>query len=331
MTRKAVLIIKHGFSETCDHNVSPVVSLGDVFRCTCLLEDFRGCRVTWITSPPSHDLLRGNHLIDRLILADSSGQLPPEVAGDFYHVIINLEKQRDWCEFSLSVSGERRYGFKNWACDGRESFYPDSAAALSTALQRDDFRPIQETLFKTIGGEWIGQHYILGYQPNITPIYDVGLNHHIGPKWPNKVWPKQHWQELYERLSETYAVCWQQSLNSVRHYIEWLATCRLIVTCDSLGLHLGIGLKRKMVGLFGPTPPEQIYMYGCGIKLTPICDRNCIPCFEPRCIQESCCMEHITVDMVLEAIRTLISVPEQVTPSVMAEHIPPEPAVIMAT
>ena len=43
--KKAVLIIKHGFSETCDHKISPIVSYGDVFRCTCLLESFKDCQV----------------------------------------------------------------------------------------------------------------------------------------------------------------------------------------------------------------------------------------------------------------------------------------------
>ena len=60
MVHKSVLIIKHGFSETCDHNVSPIVSYGDVFRCTCLLEAFRDCQVTWISSPVVRDLLEEN-------------------------------------------------------------------------------------------------------------------------------------------------------------------------------------------------------------------------------------------------------------------------------
>ena len=103
-----------------------------------------------------------------------------------------------------------------------------------------------------------------------------------------------------------YAVCWQQSLNSIQHYIDWLASCRLIITCDSLGLHLALGLKKKIVALFGPTPPEQVYMYGYGIKLTPTCEQQCVPCFAPQCNASEFCMENITVESALDAIEMLL-------------------------
>lgn len=306
MDRKSVLIIKHGYSETCDHSISPVVSYGDVFRCSCLLEDFKDCHVSWITAKAAADLLEGNHLVDQLILADSPDQLPAGKIQKHYSVVINLEKQKDWCEFANDLDADVRYGFKKWHSNGSDAFYPDSEVALSTALDRDGYRPLQETLFKTVGREWNGERYTFGYRPNVAEIYDIGLNNHVGPKWPTKAWPKSYWQELHEALSSRYAVCWQQSLGSIRHYIEWLASCRLIVTCDSLGLHLGLGLKKKIVALFGPTPPEQVYMYGCGMKLTPLCERSCVPCFQSRCDFERNCMEYITVDMVLEAVNMLV-------------------------
>jgi len=331
MVRKSVLIIKHGFSETCDHNVSPIVSYGDVFRCTCLLEDFRDSQVTWITSPVAKDLLVENHLIDRLLLADSPDELPPEFANEHYDIIINLEKQKDWCKFSITLSGNKRYGFKDWAQEDQECFYPESAAALSSALQRERYLPLQETLFKTVDRKWYGQRYVLGHQPNIIPIYDVGLNHYVGPKWPNKLWPRRHWDALYEQLSHKYAVSWQQSLNSVRHYIDWLSSCRLIITCDSLGLHLGLGLRKKIVALFGPTPPEQVYMYGCGVKLTPVCDRDCIPCFQPDCTNGRLCMEHITVEMVVEAVESLLGSRQPDRPDEIYSVPAAEPVFTMTT
>ena len=306
MAKKTVLIIKHGYSETCDKSVSPVVSYGDVFRCTCLLEDFRGYHLTWITAAAAEDLLVNNHLIDLLILADSPEQLDRGQILPYYDIVINLEKQRDWCRFAAELSAETHYGFKDWAATGNDCFYPPSAEALSSALHGQGYQTLQQTLFQTVGREWTGQQYVLGYQPKVIPIYDIGLNHHVGPKWPNKAWPNHLWQELYEGLSQRYAVCWQQSLNSIRHYTDWLASCRLIITTDSLGLHLGLGLRKKIVALFGPTAAQQVYMYGLGIKLTPTCDRACIPCFNPTCNYDQSCMEHITVEMVLEAVEMLV-------------------------
>ena len=319
------MIIKHGFSETCDHTVSSIVSFGDVFRCTCLLEDLKGWHVTWITAVAAEDLLMQNHLIDELILADSPHELPAGRIKKNYHTVINLEKQKDWCQFAGSISAVDHYGFKDWAASGDECYYPKSAQALSKALDRNGFQKLQETLFRSVGRQWTGQKYVLGYQPKITPIYDIGLNNHVGPKWPNKVWPDYYWKKLNYELSKKYAVCWQQSLGSIRHYIDWLASCRLIVSCDSLGMHLCLGMKKKVVALFGPTPPQQVYMYGNGIKLTPNCDRACIPCFQSRCEMENCCMEHISVEMVIDAVNDLLKPQKQAGKSLMDQSEKPQP------
>lgn len=308
MNRKSVLIIKHGFSETCDSGISPIVSYGDVFRCTCLLEDFKDCHVTWISAPQAGDLLTGNHLIDSLILADNPTDVPTDALQPHYQTIINLEKRQDWCDFAAASSADLHYGFKDSTGDRIDNygFFPASAQALA-AYQNTSEHPIQRALFRMCGREWAGQRYVLGYQPRITQIYDIGLNHHVGPKWPTKTWPQHHWQTLHDELSKNYAISWQQSLNSIQHYIDWLASCRLVITCDSLGLHLSLALKKKIVALFGPTPPEQVYMYGCGVKLTPTCQRPCIPCFESTCDKPDPCMEHLTVDMVVEAVDLLFA------------------------
>ena len=306
MSKATILIIKHGFSETCDHSVSPIVSYGDVFRCTCLLELYKGYHVSWITAYAARDLLTENHLIDRLILADSPEDLGADTILDHYDTVINLEKQKDWCEFAAGLSVNKRYGFKDWTSSGDECFYPESARALSAGLGLDGYWPMQQTLFQTAGREWTGQRYVLGYQPKVMPIYDIGLNYHIGPKWPTKAWAKSNWQELYERLSDNYTVCWQQSLNSIRHYIDWIVSCRLLVTCDSLGLHLALGLNRKVVALFGPTASEPVYMYGNGVKVTPACERKCMPCYRSSCAYEQSCMEFISVSMIAETIEAIM-------------------------
>ncbi len=313
MPKMSVLIIKHGYSEICENNLSPVVSYGDVFRCTALLEEFRGEYVTWITARKALDLLEGNHLIDQLILADTPDEIPPGFVLDRYDTVINLEKNRDWCDFAANLNADRKYGFRDWQAEGEDCFYPASAQALSRALNGDHYRTLQEMLFQTVGRQWNGQRYVLGYQPKVVDIYDVGLNHHVGSKWPNKLWPERHWQQLHDRLArQHYALCWQQSLNSIRHYIDWLASCRLIITCDSLGLHLALALRKKIVALFGPTSPEQIHMYGLGVKLTPAAERACIPCYQTQCQSDDRCMEHITVDMVADAVDMLMDRKEPV-------------------
>ena len=310
MAKKSVLIIKHGFSETCDQDVSPVVSYGDVFRCTCLLEDFKGWYVTWITSQAAAGLLAENHLIDEWVPADQPEDLPAGALRPHYDWIINLEKHHAWCSFAAGVSADERYGFKDWNADGQDCFYPASASALSGALGRKGYWPLQQTLFETIGRQWHGQRYVLGYKPRVTEIYDIGLNHHVGVKWPVKAWPRAKWVALHAELERRgHALSWQQSLHSVRHYIDWLAACRTIVTNDSLGLHLALALGKRVVALFGPTAAEQVHLYGQGIKLVAACDRSCIPCFQPQCRYTRNCMDYISLDMVLDAVGMMAGEP----------------------
>lgn len=319
--RPSVLIIKHGYSEVCDHNISSTISYGDVFRCTCLLDFYRDYHVTWISAHAAEDLLVGNCLIDQLILADSPAELPDDKIFDHYDTIVNLEKQRDWCEFTQAKAARQKYGFRNWAASGDDAYYPESAAALSEGLSHDKYIPLQQTLFKCIDQEWAGERYSLGYQPHVKEIYDIGLNCHVGSKWPIKNWSQKNWQKLHQELeARNYAVCWQQSLDSLKHYIEWLSSCRLIITCDSLGLHLAIALQKKIVSLFGPTSADQLYLYGLGVKLTPEAEHKCMPCFMPKCQKGRSCMEDIRVETVLDSVEMLLNrQPATITERLLSE------------
>jgi len=310
MVRKTVLIIKHGYSDSCDSSFEPMVDCAELLRCTCLLEDFRGWHVTWITAPGGLELLWGNHLIDELYFAEIPGELPGERMQGHYDVVINLEKREDWCEFALKMSADERYGFKNSSETGLGCLFEASARTMKHSIEGEEgdtelHRPYQEKLFGMIGREWKGQRYVLSYAPRVIQIYDIGLNHRSNSDGPARQWPQEYWQELYRQLSKRYAVSWQPQVNKIRSYADWLASCGLIITGDDLGLHLGLALQRKVVAMFGPTVPEEVYMYGQGIKLTPMSERPCHACQQEQCDWGGSCMENIPVDMVVEAVEML--------------------------
>src|SRR3989338_3916876 len=71
---------------------------------------------------------------------------------------------------------------------------------------------------------------------------------------------------------------------------------------DSLGLHLGLALKKKVVALFGPTPHREIHLYGLGSFLTPKTGLKCLPCLKPRCDKKRQCVERISPQTVAEKI-----------------------------
>ena len=94
-------------------------------------------------------------------------------------------------------------------------------------------------------------------------------------------------------------------MKDIHPYIDWLNKSKLIITNDSLGLHLAIALKKKILGLFGPTHPREIYFYGRGKAILPEERDECMPCFAPQCKKYSeSCMSKISPEMVADKIKS---------------------------
>jgi len=304
-----ILIIKTGYSETFDKEISNSCSLGDVLRTTVILHSFKNpsYKITWLMDKRAYPLLESNPYIHRILF------YPPARAGllkEEFDIIINLEKVPEICAFADSIKAKDRLGFgydKN-----KKSYkpYPGAEIAVSICenetLKRKNTKSWQQMLIELIGKKWERQTYILGYKPNSLVQYDVGLNWQVGKKWPTKAWPKRNWEKLAFLLEkEGYKVSWQQGLNNLYDYMNWINSCKLLVTSDSLCVHLGLALNKKLVVLYGPTHADETYLYGQGIKSLPEVDYKCIPCFASACFQKKSCMEFIIPEKVLDAVKNL--------------------------
>jgi heptosyltransferase-2 len=62
-------------------------------------------------------------------------------------------------------------------------------------------------------------------------------------------------------VADGFSVDWQQGLNNLYDYIDWINSCKKLVTNDSLGLHIALALGKPVVALFGPTNAKEVYMY----------------------------------------------------------------------
>ena len=69
--------------------------------------------------------------------------------------------------------------------------------------------------------------------------------------------------------------------NSLMEFSSLVNLCNILVTSDSLALHIGIALKKKIVVFFCPTPSAEIELYGRGIKIIP--GIGCLACYKPKC------------------------------------------------
>lgn len=157
----------------------------------------------------------------------------------------------------------------------------------------------------------------------------VGVNTGSGDCWPMKQWPVDRCVEFTRRLTADVKIRvllfgGQEELernskikeavgealidtgsdNSLGEFMALVDLCDLVVTSDSLGLHVALGLGKKVVGLFGPTSAAEIDVYGRGIKIVPALD--CVCCYLRKCNRTPTCMEAIGDDTVYDAVVELV-------------------------
>jgi len=302
-----ILIIKLGYSETLDPEIARFPSLGDVMRTTVILHCFKGddYHVTWLTDEIAYPLLKGNPYIHRILYFNPTTIL--QLQAERFDKVVNLEKVPGICALTDSINAWSKFGFR---------FDPETGEARSYEWSHDAFkiyteieskrranRVWQAVLFEMLGQKWTGETYVLGYKPKSSIIHQVGLNYLVGVKWPNKVWPKEKWDDLHRKLIEKgYSVSLQQGQNDIEEYMEWITSCEVLVTHDSLGLHIAIALQKKIVALFGPTSARETGLYGLGSAIVPQGEYDCLPCLMPECQKEESCMNTITVDRVYREI-----------------------------
>ena len=304
-----ILIIKLGYSETLDKEISTTTSLGDVIRTSVILNFFKGERITWLVDEKAYPLVAQNPRIERILIYNLESVL--QLQKERFDTLINLEKVPGICALADSINAWRRFGFRFDEYEGTAQSYDGAEKVLALSLdeneKRNNKKYWQEALAEMIGKKWHNEEYILGYKPKTKITHDIGFNWAIGNKWQNKNWPKEHWKELEGLLKESYTIDWQKGLDDLYQYINWINSCRILVTNDSLGMHLAIALKKKLVALFGPSSHKEVYLYNRGIILIPESSYTCIPCLKRECSQKTNCMEFIKPRKVAQAVKKLLS------------------------
>ncbi len=307
--QQKVLIVKVGYSETLDPEISTITSYGDVLRTTVLLNLYKEEHVTWLVDEKSYPILKSNPYIDRVLIYNLTSVL--QLESEEFDTVINLEKVPGLCALSDRVTAWRRYGFRFDSKTGEAEAYPGTEDALLVCQdpnhKRSHNRSWQEHLFEMVGATWKGEPYVFGYQPQGEVVYNVGFNFKVGDKIPSKSWEMESWKSLEALLAPDYSISWQEGLNDMESYFEWIQKSELLVTNDSFGLHLAIALGKKVVGLFGPTNPKEVAFYGCGYGLSPVTNCSKFPCYSATCdYEDGNCVDNIKPEEVYEKVVSLL-------------------------
>ena len=301
--RRKVLIIKLGYSETLLPVVRQASSLGDVFRTTAILHLYEDDHVTWLTDPAAVPLLEDNPYIDCLLTLDLLSAL--RIESEQFDRVINFEKVPGICALANRINAWSKYGFRFDETSGTVQAYERAHEVLAIATIEDTKRlnsvPWLEVLFNSLGATWQGQDYILGYKPTSSVEYDIGFNTHVGELMPHKAWPMEHWRKLETLIGDRFTCVHQQHLNDLKKYMDWINTCRMLITNDSLGLYLGLALGKKVLGLFGPTPSSDHSPHDNLRILTSPAAPKSLPGFTDNVADDSC-MRSLTPEAVHDAV-----------------------------
>ena len=265
MKKIKILIIKLGYSETLDAEIGRHVSLGDVLRTTPILsplkEKYKNSHITWLVSKEAEPLVHSNDYIDRVLIWNEF--VGYQLLAEKFDLVINLEKVPGICALSDRIEAWNKYGFRFNSEIGNFDGYEQGQEFIDYINQKsigtNSVNCWQKSLIELLGLKWDNQNYILGYIPKNKEIYDVGLNFQVGKKWPEKAMPMEKWETLAENLNKyNIHTSWQEGLNSIYEYIEWINSCKTIITQDSLGLHIALALNKKVIALFGKTSSKEV-------------------------------------------------------------------------
>lgn len=308
-----ILVIKLGYSETLDPEISIIPSLGDVLRTTPILwalkEKYPDSEISWVVDKEAEPLLRGNRFIDRLLIWDEF--VPFQLMKEKFDVLINLEKIPGICALADMIDAWVKYGFRFDSVSGSYHAYErglkfiDYIREKGAANKKKDYW--QKVLIEMVGSKWKEQEYIIGHKPKTKEAYDVGLNYMVGYKWEYKAMPREKWDSLKNGLTALdYKVSWQEGVDNLHDYMDWINSCKVIISNDSLGLHIALAFKKKVIGLFGPTDSKEIYFYERGKSLRPKVRCKRMPCYQRSCVSGLKCMSSMNINKIVDAVRSLI-------------------------
>jgi heptosyltransferase-2 len=92
--------------------------------------------------------------------------------------------------------------------------------------------------------------------------------------------------------------------NPLPRFAALLKRCAVVVTGDSLAMHLALAVGARVVVLLGSTTPREIELYGRGRFI--VSDLPCAPCYRRSCDKSPDCMELLRPEAVLARLIELV-------------------------
>jgi heptosyltransferase-2 len=171
-----------------------------------------------------------------------------------------------------------------------------------------------------------GRNHLLKLGVNFNKSI-IGIHTGGGGRWKHKQWHEERFISLISEILHEFGQNYQILLlggplerdrnqrikekvvgslfdagwdNDVRHFASLVGCCSVVVSGDSLAMHIALAMKKRVVVLFGPTSHNEIDLFGLGEKIIPNLD--CLVCYKNECDCSPNCMDLISINMVKNAI-----------------------------
>jgi len=103
-----------------------------------------------------------------------------------------------------------------------------------------------------------------------------------------------------------FSISWQEGKNNLYDYMDWIGSCRMLITNDSLGMHLAFAFNKKSICLFGPTDSSEVYFYPGSTLIVSAIECSQMPCMKPQCVTGLNCMQYFDLTAIETAVIKLM-------------------------
>jgi lipopolysaccharide heptosyltransferase III len=315
-------------------------ALGDVIRTTPLLRKIKAlhplAEIWWLTLTP--DFLPDT--VDRKLKFDLASIL--QIEETEFDFLFSLDKDYEAAALANRVKARVKRGFL--LKDGKtipadELAYGKYLTGLFDDINKSNEQSYLEEVFEICGFTFAGEKYMLpnfsadGYTWNIKSQGQIiGLNTGCGGRWTSRLWDEERWAEVAKGLiSKGHKVILlggeqEDERNKriaarsgadypgyfpLRQFINLVDQVDLVVTGVTMGMHIAIGLNKKIVLINNIFNKNEFELYGLGKIVEP--DRECKCFFMPRCVnKEYFCLDELPSAKVLHAVLEVLKIPAAV-------------------
>jgi heptosyltransferase-2 len=319
---KRILIIKLG-------------AMGDVIRTTPLITRYKklypAAKFTWITLFP--DILPKNEIHEIYKL---SVEAILYVQNTDWDIAINLDKEKEASGLLKMVNAKEKFGYilKDGASQPvNELANHKFSTGLFDDVSQANTKNYCTEIFELCGLEYHNEPYLLDNHADKGFVWNldhskkiIGLNTGCGDRWTTRLWSIDKWVELvkkiqaagylplllggaqeHERNLEIQQKSGAEYLGNfpLNKFINLIDQCDLVVTQVTMGMHLTLGLGKKIVLMNNIFNPHEFDLFDKGEIVQP--PKPCQCFYLGQCKTGITCMEDIDPQTVFESVERVLS------------------------